>query len=94
MSQKLAVTSRTLLNYISIKPKILIIKDPPNSLKHFVPPSTSDIVDNYENFSSYDISLYYVDKKLNDKEKIGILQSEWVPDNNFNFLYQQIGNQN
>jgi hypothetical protein len=53
--------SSTLLNYVSIKPKIPKINETPNSQKLFASPSTSDIVGNYENFSSCDLSLF-VDK--------------------------------
>lgn len=53
--------------------------------ENFLPsPSTSDIVGNYEHFTSYGISLF-VDKKLDDNEKIRILQNAWIPNNNFNF---------
>jgi len=90
-------TSSSLLKYISIKPKISTINEPPSPQKHFASPSspspsTSDIVGNYENLSSFDISLF-VNKKLDDKQKIQVLQNVWVPDNNYNFPNQQIGNQ-
>jgi len=48
----------TLLNYLSIKPKISRTDDSPNSQALFVSPSTSDNIGNYENVSSYDISLF------------------------------------
>lgn len=87
-------TSSTLLKYISIKSKISSINEPPSPQKLFAPPSqsTPDIVGNYENLSSFDISLF-VNKKLDDKQKLQVLQNVWVPDNNYNFPNQQIGNQ-
>lgn len=86
-------TSSTLLNYISIKPKMSTINEPPSPQKLFtlLSPSTSDIVGNYEKFSSLDISLF-VNKKLNDKQKIEVLQNVRISDNSYNFPNQQIGN--
>lgn len=91
MSQKRSKfgTTGTLLNYLNIKLKIATNSNPPNPQVSVVSPSTS----NNENFSSYDISLF-VNKKLNDKEKMLVLQNVWIPNNNFNFPNQQIGNQN
>lgn len=48
---KQAGTSSNILNYISIKPKVPKINDPPNSQELFVLSSKSDIVGNYEHFS-------------------------------------------
>jgi len=64
-------TSSTLLNSISIKPKISTINEPPSPQKLFASPSPStyDIVGSYEHFSSLDISLS-LNKKLDDKQKI------------------------
>lgn len=41
------------------------------------------------------LSIYhfFVNKKLDDKQKIQLLQNVWVPDNNYNFSNQPIGNQ-
>ena len=87
-------TSSTLLKYVSIKPKMSTINEPSSPQKLFASPSQStyDIVGNYQNLSSFDISLF-VNKKLDDKQKIQVLQNVWVPDNNYNFPNQQIGNQ-
>lgn len=52
---KPAGISNTLLNYISIKPKISKINDPFKPQELFASPSTSDIVGHYEHFSSNDI---------------------------------------
>ncbi|XP_050520334.1 52 kDa repressor of the inhibitor of the protein kinase-like [Daktulosphaira vitifoliae] len=93
MSQKRSKPVGTLLNFISIKPKIPKINDLPDPQEIFASPSqTSNTTGNYQHFSSYDISLF-VDKKLNNQEKIQVLQNVWVPNNNFNFPIQQIGNQ-
>ncbi|CAI6347974.1 unnamed protein product [Macrosiphum euphorbiae] len=64
-------TSSTLLKYVSIKPKMSTINEPSSPQKLFASPSQStyDIVGNYQNLSSFDISLF-VNKKLDDKQKI------------------------
>ncbi|KAE9525840.1 hypothetical protein AGLY_014066 [Aphis glycines] len=63
-------TSNSLFKYISVKPKISTINEPPSPQKHFASssspsPSTSDIVDNNYNFPNQQIG--------NQKRKFNIL---------------------
>jgi hypothetical protein len=58
-------------------------------LKNYLPLRQHLILSVIMNIILLTVCHYLSKKKLNDKEKIQILQNVWVSDNNFNFFNQQ-----